>query len=190
MKFLVAGLGNIGREYENSRHNVGFMILDALTRASNIVFEDRRYGSIAEYSFKGRTFILLKPSTFVNLSGRAVHFWLKKENIPVSNLLVICDDLALPFGTLRLKPRGSDGGHNGLRSISEVLGTKDYSRLRFGIGDNFRDGFQVDYVLGQWNREEEKQLPSLLDRCIEIIQSYATAGVERTMNLFNVKQQK
>jgi peptidyl-tRNA hydrolase, PTH1 family len=187
LKYLVAGLGNIGKEYDNSRHNIGFIVLDALARASNIVFGDRRYGFVAEYKFKSRTFILLRPSTLVNLSGRAVNYWLKKEDIPLSNLLVICDDLALPFGTIRLKARGSDGGHNGLRNISEVLGTNEYARLRFGIGNNFHEGYQVDYVLSCWDKEEEKQLPPLIDTCIEVIRGFGTLGIDRTMNLFNTK---
>ncbi len=187
MKYLVAGLGNIGKEYDNTRHNVGFMILDALAGASNIVFEDRRYGFVAEYKFKARTFILLKPSTYVNLSGRAVSFWLKKEGILPENLLVVCDDIALPFGTLRLRAKGSDGGHNGLRSVSEVLGTHDFARLRFGVGDHFHKGYQVDFVLGKWTPDEARQLPSLTEKCSEIIRSFGTLGIERTMNLYNKK---
>jgi peptidyl-tRNA hydrolase, PTH1 family len=188
VKYLVAGLGNIGKEYDNTRHNIGFKILDALTGASNIVFEDRRYGFVAEYKFKSRIFVLLRPTTYVNLSGRAVNYWLKKEDIPLSNLLVVCDDLALPFGTIRLKAKGSDGGHNGLRNIIEVLGTNEFARLRFGIGDNFHKGYQVDYVLGRWSSEEEKNLPPLIDSSIEIIQNFGTLGVERTMNLANTKK--
>lgn len=187
MKYLVAGLGNIGKEYGNTRHNIGFTILDVLAGTSNIVFEDRRYGFVAEYRFKSRNFILLRPSTFVNLSGRAINYWLKKEDIPVSNLLVICDDIALPFGTLRLKAKGSDGGHNGLRNICEVLGTNEFARLRFGIGNNFHQGYQVDYVLGCWDKEEEKQLPPLIDACIEGIRNFGIIGIDRTMNLFNIK---
>jgi PTH1 family peptidyl-tRNA hydrolase len=187
VKYLVAGLGNIGKEYENTRHNVGFMILDALAGASNIVFEDRRYGFVAEYKFKARTFILLKPSTYVNLSGRAVSFWLKKEGISPENLLVACDDIALPFGTLRLRAKGSDGGHNGLRNISEVIGTSEFARLRFGVGDHFHKGYQVDYVLGKWSQDEAIQLPSLAERCADMIRSFGTLGIERTMNLFNRK---
>ncbi len=140
MKYLVAGLGNIGEEYQDTRHNIGFMILDALARASNIAFTEGRYGSVTEYRFKGRTFVLLKPSTYVNLSGKAVNYWLQKESIELSNLLVMSDDLALPFGTIRLRPRGSDGGHNGLTSIIEVLGTTEFARLRFGIGGDFPYG--------------------------------------------------
>jgi PTH1 family peptidyl-tRNA hydrolase len=188
LKYLVAGLGNIGKEYDNTRHNIGFKILDALTGASNIVYEDRRYGFVAEYKFKSRHFVLLRPTTYVNLSGRAVNFWLKKEDIPLTNLLVVCDDIALPFGTIRLKAKGSDGGHNGLRNIIEVLGTNEFARLRFGIGDNFHKGYQVDYVLGRWNSEEEKMLPPLIDSSIGIIQNFGTLGVERTMNMANTKK--
>ena len=188
MKYLVAGLGNIGKEYDNTRHNIGFSILDALAGASNIAFEDRRYGFVAEYKFKGRIFILLQPTTYVNLSGRAVNYWLKKEEIPLTNLLVVCDDLALPFGTIRMRAKGGDGGHNGLRSITEVLGATEFARLRFGIGDNFHKGYQVDYVLGKWTPAEEKQLPLLIDEAIEVIRNFGTLGVDRTMNLTNIKK--
>ena len=187
MKYLIAGLGNIGAEYKNTRHNIGFQILDALAGASNILFEDKRYGFVGDYKFKARSFILLKPTTYMNLSGRAVSYWLQKEDIPIENLLVLVDDLALPFGTLRLKAKGSAGGHNGLENINQVLGRNDYARLRFGIGDNFHKGFQVDYVLGEWNAEEKKELPGKIDSCIEIIQSFGTIGVERTMNSYNKK---
>ncbi len=188
MKYLIAGLGNIGPEYKNTRHNIGFQILDALAESSNICFNDHRYGFTSEYKFKGRTFVLLKPSTYVNLSGRAVNYWLKQEKIPIENLLVLVDDLALPFGRLRLKAKGSHGGHNGLRNISEVLGRDDYARLRFGIDDNFHPGFQVDYVLSSWTQAEMKLLPEKFDTCIEIIQSFGTIGIERTMNYFNKKR--
>ena len=187
MKYLIAGLGNIGAEYKNTRHNIGFQILDALAGASNILFNDKRYGFVGEYKFKARTFILVKPTTYMNLSGRAVSYWLQKEEIPIENLLVLVDDLALPFGTLRLKSKGSAGGHNGLENINQVLGRNDYARLRFGIGDNFHKGFQVDYVLGEWSAEEKKELPAKIDNCIEIIQSFGTIGVERTMNFYNKK---
>ena len=187
MKYLIAGLGNIGAEYKNTRHNIGFQILDALTGASNISFSDKRYGFVAEYKYKARTFILLKPTTYMNLSGRAVAYWLQKEDIEISNLLVLVDDLALPFGTIRVRAKGGAGGHNGLENINQVLGRNDYARLRFGIGDNFHKGFQVDYVLGEWSREEEKELPAKIDTCIEIIQSFGTIGTERTMNFFNKK---
>ncbi|MFW5773714.1 MAG: aminoacyl-tRNA hydrolase [Tangfeifania sp.] len=188
MKYLIAGLGNIGPEYKNTRHNIGFQILDALAGASNIVFSDRRYGFVSEYKFKGRTFILLKPTTYMNLSGRAVNYWMQKEKISLDKTLVLVDDIALPFGTVRLKAKGSPGGHNGLKSISEVLGTNNYPRLRFGIGDNFHQGFQVDYVLSDWTREEEKELPEKIDNCIEIIKSFGTIGIERTMNFYNKRK--
>lgn len=187
MKYLIAGLGNIGAEYKNTRHNIGFQILDALAGASNISFNDKRYGFVAEYKYKARTFILLKPTTYMNLSGRAVAYWLQKESIELSNLLVLVDDLALPFGTIRIRAKGGAGGHNGLENINQVIARNDYARLRFGIGDNFHKGFQVDYVLGDWSREEEKELPAKIDTCIEIIQSFGTIGTERTMNFFNKK---
>lgn len=187
MKYLIAGLGNIGKEYENTRHNIGFQILDALAGASNISFSDKRYGFVAEYKYKGRIFLLLKPTTFMNLSGRAVRYWLKREKIPTERLLVLVDDIALPFGTLRLKSRGSPGGHNGLKSISEILGTDHYPRLRFGIGDDFPPGYQVDYVLSDWSEEEQKALPPVIETSIEIIRSFGTIGIERTMNFYNKK---
>jgi len=187
VKYLIAGLGNIGAEYKNTRHNIGFQILDALTGASNISFNDKRYGFVAEYKFKSRTFILLKPTTYMNLSGRAIAYWLQKESIELSNLLVLVDDLALPFGTIRVRAKGGAGGHNGLENINQALGRNDYARLRFGIGDNFHKGFQVDYVLGEWSKEEEKELPAKIDTCIEIIQSFGTIGTGRTMNFFNKK---
>jgi peptidyl-tRNA hydrolase, PTH1 family len=185
LKYLVAGLGNIGTEYQDTRHNIGFTILDALTGASNISFTDRRYGATAEYRHKGRTFILLKPSTYVNLSGKAVSYWLQKESIDPSALLVLVDDLALPFGTIRLRGKGSDGGHNGLTSIIEVLGTQDFARLRFGIGGEFHYGGQVDYVLGRWTPEEAKQLPDRITLCHDIIRSFGFIGLEKTMNSYN-----
>ncbi len=188
MKYLIAGLGNIGEKYENTRHNIGFRILDAWADASNISFADRRYGFIAEYKYRSRLFILLRPTTWVNLSGKAVNYWLQKEKIPVGNLLVLVDDIALPFGTLRIRAKGGDGGHNGLKSINETLGHTNYARLRFGIGDDFHPGFQVDYVLSNWTREEEKALPEKIESCIEIIQNFGTLGIDRTMNLFNKRE--
>ncbi|MDX9881063.1 MAG: aminoacyl-tRNA hydrolase [Prolixibacteraceae bacterium] len=189
MKYLITGLGNPGVDYENTRHNIGYKILDALTSASNVVFSDKRYGWVAEYKYKSRIFILLKPTTFMNLSGRAVNYWLQKENIPIENLLVLTDDLALPFGTFRLRAKGGDAGHNGLKNINETLGRQDYARLRFGIGDNFRQGQQVDYVLSEWNKEEEKELPFLIDKCIDVIHSFGTVGITMTMNQFNQRKQ-
>jgi PTH1 family peptidyl-tRNA hydrolase len=188
LKYLIAGLGNPGSEYANTRHNIGFKVLDALAGASNIVFSDERYGWVSEYKFKGRTFVLLKPSTFMNLSGRAVNYWMQKENIALENLLVVVDDLALPLGTLRLRAKGSDAGHNGLKNITEVLGTQDYARLRFGIGDNFRQGQQVNYVLGEWNKEEKLELAALIDTSVEVIKSFGTIGVQQTMTFFNKKK--
>jgi PTH1 family peptidyl-tRNA hydrolase len=185
VKFLIAGLGNVGDEYHNTRHNIGFRILDAFTDASNISFMDKRYGFVSEYSHKGRKFILLKPNTYVNLSGKAVNYWLQKEDIPPENLLVIVDDIALPFGTLRLRSQGGDGGHNGLIHIIQILGHQNFARLRFGIGDDFPEGFQVNYVLGEWTKEEEKKLPERIRICHDIILSFGLAGLNKTMNEFN-----
>lgn len=185
MKFLVAGLGNVGDEYHNTRHNIGFRILDALADASNISFMDKRYGFVSEYNHKGRKFVLLKPNTYVNLSGKAVNYWLQKEDIPCENLLVLVDDIALPFGTLRLRGFGSDGGHNGLINIIQILGHQNFARLRFGIGNEFHGGFQVNYVLGNWTEEEEKMLPERIKTCHDIIRNFGLAGLARTMNEFN-----
>jgi PTH1 family peptidyl-tRNA hydrolase len=187
-KFLIAGLGNIGPEYEKTRHNAGFMALDALASANGVPFDDKRYGFVGNLSVKGRQLFLLKPSTFMNLSGMAVRYWLQKEKIPVENLLVIVDDFALPFGTLRLRGKGSDGGHNGLRNIAENLGTENYARLRFGTGHDFSRGGQVDYVLGEFDEESLKQMPDLLKECGEIIKSFCLAGLDNTMNQFNHKK--
>ncbi len=187
MSYLIVGLGNIGAEYADTRHNIGFTVLDALAGASNISFNSMRYGSIAEYKFKGRSLILLKPSTYMNLSGKAVNYWLKDQKIPVENLFVIVDDLALPFGSMRIRKQGSDGGHNGLKDISAVLGTNSYARMRLGIGDDFGKGRQVDYVLGKWSSDEQKELPFICDKAIEAIKSFCTIGADRTMNVFNTK---
>ena len=187
MKYLIVGLGNIGYEYENTRHNIGFRVLDALAKASNLVFTDGRYGATCELRLKGRVLVLLKPSTYMNLSGNAVRYWLQKENIPVENLLIVVDDLALPFGTLRLKPKGSDAGHNGLKNIAQLLNTQEYSRLRFGIGSDFPRGGQIDYVLGKFLPEELQLMPEILDRATEIIKSFCLAGIQITMNQFNNK---
>jgi len=188
LKYLIAGLGNIGSEYSNTRHNIGFIVLDALAKASNISFNDARYGSVAEIKHKGKTFILLKPSTYMNLSGKAVSYWLQKEKISIENLLVVVDDIALPLGSLRLRSFGSDGGHNGLRSIDSILGNQNYARLRFGIGGDFPKGYQVDYVLGEWTAEEIKILPDSIKRASDIVFSFGAIGVERTMNFFNKKK--
>ena len=187
MAYLIVGLGNIGAEYANTRHNIGFMVLDAFAKASNLVFESMRYGSVAEYRYKGKEFIFLKPSTYMNLSGRAVNYWLKKENIPDENLLVISDEMALPLGTLRMKKQGSAGGHNGLSDIIASLGTNNFARLRVGIGDDFPRGHQVDYVLGEWNELEQKELPFICNKAAEAMISFVMSGVERTMNTFNTK---
>lgn len=187
MKYLIVGLGNVGDEYHNTRHNIGFDVLDALAKASNTVFEPARYGEVASYKYKGRTFILLKPSTFMNLSGKAVNYWLKKENIKQENLFVIVDDLSLPFGALRIRGKGSDGGHNGLKHIQETLGNNNYARLRFGIGNDFPKGQQVRYVLGQWSDTEMIDLIPRKEVAGDIIKSFGTVGLQRTMNQFNNK---
>lgn len=187
MKFLITGLGNIGETYKNTRHNIGFDVLDALADEFKTDFQDKRYGFISEFRFKGRIFHLLKPSTYVNLSGKAVNYWLKKHKIPLENLLVVLDDIALPFGVLRLKPSGGDGGHNGLINISEVLGTQDYSRLRFGIGSDFPKGYQVEYVLGQWDENEKELISGKIKKACEMIKAFGTIGIELTMSRFNNK---
>lgn len=187
MKYLIVGLGNIGAEYADTRHNAGFDVLDALAGVSNISFTADRYGSVAELKHKGRTLILLKPATYMNLSGKAVRYWMEAEKIAPENLLVIVDDIALPFGTLRMRPKGSAGGHNGLKSINELLGHEDYARIRFGIGGDFSRGQQVDYVLGTWTDEERKTLSERLKVFGDAILSFATIGMERTMNVFNKK---
>ena len=184
MKYLIVGLGNIGAEYAATRHNIGFKVLDALAEASNTVFSSQRYGSVAELKHKGRTFILLKPSTYMNLSGKAVSYWMQAEKIPLENVFVIVDDIALPFGTIRIRAKGSDGGHNGLKNIAELLGTNAYARLRFGIGD-FPKGMQIDYVLGEWTKEEAAALPERTKVAAEAIKAFGTIGLERTMNQFN-----
>ena len=187
MKYLIVGLGNIGAEYAATRHNIGFKVLDAFAEASNTVFSSQRYGSVAEAKFKGRTLVLLKPSTYMNLSGKAVSYWMQAERIPVENVLVIVDDIALPFGTIRMRGKGSDGGHNGLKNIAELLGHSNYARLRFGIGGDFPKGFQVDYVLGEWTKEEQDLLPEKIEPAVEAIRAFATVGLERAMNGFNKK---
>ncbi len=187
MKSLIVGIGNIGAEYANTRHNIGFKVLDALSKASNIVFSSDRYGAVAEFRHKGRTAILLKPSTYVNLSGKAVSYWMQRERIPLENVFVIVDDIAIPYGTLRIRGKGSDGGHNGLKNITSVLGTAAYSRLRFGIGGDFPKGMQVDYVLGEWSDAETEAMPERLDMCIETIKCFMLQGIERTMNSYNNK---
>jgi len=185
MKYLIVGLGNIGDEYKNTRHNIGFYVLDAMASASDTPFTDRRYGAVCSIKYKGREFILLKPSTFVNLSGNAVRYWLKKEKIPVENMLVIVDDIALPLGSIRMRPGGSDGGHNGLAHINIILSTDEYARIRIGIGNGFRRGSQVNFVLGTWNNEEKKFIDERISIVIEMIRSFGTSGPELTMTKFN-----
>lgn len=187
MKYLIVGLGNIGDEYSNTRHNIGFNVLDALAKASNIVFSDGRYGATATMSLKGRQLILLKPSTYMNLSGNAVRYWMQKEKIGLENVLIVVDDLALPFGTLRLKGKGSDAGHNGLKHIAATLGTQSYARLRFGIGNDFPKGGQIDFVLGKFSDEDMKTMDEHLQRAGEIVKSFCLAGINITMNQFNNK---
>lgn len=186
-KYLIVGLGNIGMEYHGTRHNIGFTILDAFAEASNVFFSDNRYGATCSLKLKGRTLLLLKPATFMNLSGNALRYWMQKESIPIENVLVVVDDLALPFGSLRLKPKGSDAGHNGLKNIQEVLGNSDYCRLRFGIGSEFSKGRQSDYVLGKWSADEAAKLPERIDKCNEIIKSFCLVGMQLTMTAFNGK---
>lgn len=186
-KFLIAGLGNIGPKYEHTRHNVGFKILDFIASKNELTWETSKLGDITVHKKKGRSFLLLKPSTFMNLSGKSIKYWLEKENIPLENLLVITDDLNLPFGSIRIKTKGSDGGHNGLKDIQEVLQTIHYNRFRFGISDAFSKGRQVDYVLGEWDEEEVKKLPERLEVASQVVESFGLAGITHTMNLFNGK---
>ena len=186
-KFLIVGLGNIGTEYVNTRHNIGFKIVDFFAKKEGINFETVKLGSLAEYKFKGKTFLLLKPNTYMNLSGKSVNYWMAAANIPLENILIITDDLNLSFGTIRIKPKGSDGGHNGLKSIHATLNTTDYTRFRFGISDEFKKGKQVDYVLGEWDEDEKTKLPERLELAYEIIKSFGTAGLENTMTTFNGK---
>ncbi len=187
MKYLIVGLGNIGNEYRHTRHNIGFDILDAFAEASNIVFSTKRYGDVGQGRLKGHQLILLKPSTYMNLSGMAVRYWMRQENIPIENILVLVDDIALPFGQFRLRPGGSSAGHNGLGNIEEVLGSDAYARLRFGIGHDFPQGGQVDYVLGTWPEDQQKQLPQCFGRAVEIISAFCLSGVQNAMNQYNKK---
>lgn len=186
-KFLIVGLGNVGPKYHHTRHNIGFKILDHLAEKEGVSFSTEKLGDIASFKFKGRTFILLKPSTFMNLSGKAVNYWLTKEKIPLENLLVVTDDLNLSFGAFRIKTKGSDGGHNGLKDIQAHLNTTNYNRFRFGISDEFSKGNQVSYVLGEWGEEELKLMPERLEKAAEAIKSFGTAGINNTMNTFNGK---
>lgn len=184
-KYLIVGLGNTGADYVNTRHNIGFKALNHFANTHNIEFENRKLGALANYKLKGRTFLLLKPNTFMNLSGKAIKYWLDKEKIPMANLLVVTDDLNLSFGTLRLKTKGSDGGHNGLKDVQDKLNTTQYSRLRFGISDEFSKGRQVDYVLGAWSDEETSKLDERLNRVSQSLISFGMSGINETMNQFN-----
>ena len=187
MNYLIVGLGNIGAEYANTRHNMGFMVLDAWAQASNISFESGRYGSTATISFKGRKFFLLKPSTYMNLSGKAVRYWMNELKIPVENIIIISDDLNIPFGTLRLRKNGSAGGHNGLTNITELIGTQEYARIRVGIGNDFGKGQQVGFVLGELSKEEKEEMEGISKRVIDGVKAWATIGVDRAMNTVNTK---
>ncbi len=187
MNFLIVGLGNIGSEYAQTRHNIGFRVLDALAKASNLVFEDKRYGAVTTLKVKNQTLTLLKPSTYMNLSGNAVRYWMNEKKIPLENILVVVDDLSLPFGQLRMRPGGSEAGHNGLKHISSVLGTQQYARLRFGIGNDFPRGGQVDFVLGEFTDEDLKTMDERLELAGEMVKSFALSGIQFTMNHFNKK---
>ncbi len=185
MKYLIIGLGNPGEEYAETRHNIGFKVLDAFAEASDAVFEHKRYADVTKVKYRGRIFVLVKPMTFMNLSGKAVDYWMKKEKVDTKNTLVVVDDLALSFGTIRLKKNGGDGGHNGLKDIIAVLGHQNFNRLRFGIGNKFRKGYQADYVLSAWNEDEKKLLPERTEKMIEAIKTFGTIGIDRAMNFFN-----
>jgi len=186
-KFLIVGLGNIGEKYKNTRHNIGFKILDNFAKKEDLTFKTQKLGDTTTYKLKGRTFIFLKPNTYMNLSGKAIVYWLAKEKIPLENLLVITDDLNLPFGSIRIKTKGSDGGHNGLKDTQDKLNTTKYNRFRFGISDAFGKGKQVDYVLGEWTNEEKVKLDERLEKSLELIKTFGLAGISNTMNSFNGK---
>ncbi len=187
MKYLIVGLGNIGNEYLNTRHNIGFKVLDAFVEASNTSFSTQRYGDIAQVRVKNKVLVLLKPSTYMNLSGEAVRYWMNKENIPLENILIIVDDIALPFGAIRIKGKGSDGGHNGLKSIANLVNTQGYARLRFGIGNDFPKGAQVDYVLGNFSEEQVKAMPERLKVAVDAIKAFCLSGLTFAMNNYSNK---
>lgn len=184
-KYLIVGLGNIGEKYDETRHNIGFKILDYLAKEEGTSFESDKLGAVSSFRFKGRSFVMLKPSTYMNLSGKAVKYWMTKENIPLENVLIICDDLNISFGTFRLKAKGSAGGHNGLKDINEKLNTQQYARFRFGVSNEFSKGRQVDYVLGKWNKEEQSLLIERLEKAKNLVKSFGTAGLRHTMNDYN-----
>ena len=186
-KILVVGLGNIGPEYKYTRHNIGFLIADRLAEKLKATFKTERYGAVVVANYRGKRFIILKPATYMNLSGKAVRYWLEKEKIDKNNLVILTDDVNLDFGTLRLRPKGSDGGHNGLKSVQELIGGMQYPRLRFGIGKDYPQGGQIDYVLGQWTKAQMEQLPKLIDQATEALLNFAQEGLQRTMNKFNTK---
>lgn len=186
-KYLIVGLGNIGEKYTETRHNIGFKIVDKMAQNHNAIFQTQKLGDVAKFNHKGRTFVLLKPSTYMNLSGKAVKYWMVQENIPLENVLVIGDDLAISFGTIRIKAKGSAGGHNGFQDIQDVLQTTDYARLRFGVGSDFAKGKQVDYVLGQWTADEYEKLSERIEKAVEAAVSFGLAGLTNTMNAFNGK---
>ena len=190
MNYLIAGLGNIGQEYSDTRHNAGFMVLDAWAQASNVVFSTERYGDLATIRLKGREFHLLKPSTYMNLSGNAVRYWFGKLDIPPENLVIICDDLNLPFGTVRMRKSGSDGGHNGLKNIEAMLQTKDYARIRVGVGHEFEQGAQIDFVLGQFDDAQAKQIPEIAERIISGLKTWSFIGIDKAMTQLNTKPKK
>lgn len=185
MKYLIVGLGNMGADYDGTRHNVGFEVVDLLAKKFDVKFKNDMLGDLAEFKHKGRTIILLKPSTFMNRSGKAVNYWLQKHKIKYSNLLIVLDDLNLPFGRIKIKPKGKNGGHNGLKDIDQILGGNLYARLRVGIGSEFHSGQQVNYVLGKWNKEEQKTIESILEKSAECSLSFTTIGINFTMNEFN-----
>ena len=187
MKYLIVGLGNIGDEYRDTRHNIGFKILDAFAEASNIVFSTQRYGDVAQVRVKNKILVLLKPSTYMNLSGEAVRYWMNKENIPLENVLIIVDDIALPFGAIRIKGKGSDGGHNGLKNIAALLGTQNYARIRFGVGNEFVRGAQIDYVLGNFTEEQSRELPDRMKVACDAIKAFCLSGLTFAMNNFSNK---
>ena len=185
MKYLIVGLGNIGAEYDNTRHNIGFDVVDEMAKKYQTTFKTDKLGEVCDFKFKGRSFYLLKPSTYMNLSGKSVRFWKEKLKLKNDNILIVVDDLALPLGNIRMRKKGSDAGHNGLKNINSLLGGNNYPRLRFGIGNNFQKGAQVNFVLGQWKPEEKEQLTNIINKSIEAIEAYATIGIDRAMNQYN-----
>ena len=185
MKYLIVGLGNIGAEYANTRHNIGFKVVDAFAEASTSLFKANKYGDVCEIKHRGRTFVLLKPNTYMNLSGKAVRYWMDQTKVTLENVLVITDDLALPVGKIRIRKKGSDGGHNGLKSINEVLASQDYPRMRFGVGDDFSKGQQVDYVLGEWTSEEANIIEPQVKKAVEAIKAFGTMNLSLVMTNFN-----